>query len=405
MAKPFSFQTLFGRSGKSEVTLPDLNVARPKGVLIWLHVSERKKPKALAQLMQRLETEIDAQFLVTYPPEVAPHVLVQDYAICTVLPMSSPRDIEAFLDHWQPDYLIWAEDALHPAPLVSAKARGIPMVWVDAIAQEKPTKKRFWLPSTKPETVRFFDKLYARNEDAQKALSQDIRDDTRLIATGALAEETPVLECNADDLEALSETLVARPCWLAARVTMEELNTILRAQRGISRLSPRILLILVADAAKDAQAMFKQCRREGFHIASWDDGQLPNEKTDILLAENHAELGLFYRVAPITFMASSLMKGSPGHTPLEPAALGSAVLHGPSTPAHQKAYKRLARAGAAQVVLDAQDIVETLEELMAPDKVALMVHAGWETVSQGAGVINQIVTDAAKTLSSTEGQA
>ena len=34
--------------------------------------------------------------------------------------------------------------------------------------------------------------------------------------------------------------------------------------------------------------------------------------------------------------------------------------------------------------------------------VAMMVHAGWDTVSQGAGVINQIVQDISATLEKAE---
>jgi hypothetical protein len=42
---------------------------------------------------------------------------------------------------------------------------------------------------------------------------------------------------------------------------------------------------------------------------------------------------------------------------------------------------------------------------MAPDKVAEMVHAGWDTVSQGAGVINQIVEDISAAIELAEKQS
>jgi 3-deoxy-D-manno-octulosonic-acid transferase len=250
-----------------------------------------------------------------------------------------------------------------------------------------------------------FTHVFARDEAAAQRISRQIRRASAVSTTGILIEENPVLPCNADDLEALSESLVARPSWLAARVQRDELLLILDAQRSISRLSPRILLILVPDDPSDAQSFLKTGQELGFHIAQWDEGEFPSEKTDILLAENPKELGLFYRIAPITFVASSLKPKHGGRDPFDAAALGSAVLYGPSVHNYLNAYTRLAEANAAKVVQNAPALVRALEELMAPDKVAEMVHAGWDTVSQGAGVINQIVEDISAAIELAEKQS
>jgi 3-deoxy-D-manno-octulosonic-acid transferase len=99
-------------------------------------------------------------------------------------------------------------------------------------------------------------------------------------------------------------------------------------------------------------------------------------------------LGLWYRVAPISLVGGSLQPIG-GHNPFEPAALGSAILHGPYVTNFVDIYQRLSEAGAARLVTGPDTLSEAVHELMNPDKAAAMAHAAWEVVSQGAEVTDR----------------
>ncbi|MCH2250994.1 MAG: 3-deoxy-D-manno-octulosonic acid transferase [Cognatishimia sp.] len=404
MAKPLSLTTYLALARREKSTPLDLKQDRPSGYLIWLHCNDVQRATALADLGQRLAAQIDAQLLLTVPHGSTCPVGLEEIATCAFAPSENAEDIAKFLNHWRPDSAIWMGRKLRAGLIQATHDTGIPLFLIDADDPTLTARPSRWLPSPKRAILQMFDHIFARDDAAAQRISRLVRYTAPVTVTGPLIEENPVLPCNADDLEALSETLVARPCWLAARVQPDELPLVLDAQRSISRLSPRILLILVPDLAKDAADFRRLSRDLGFHIALWDDGVFPSEKTDILLAENPKELGLFYRIAPITFVGSSLKPGHGGRDPFDAAALGSAVLYGPSVHNHLNAYTRLANAHAARVVQNAPSLVRALEELMAPDKVATMVHAGWDTVSQGAGVINQIVSDISAAIDKAEAQ-
>ena len=393
MAKPFSLTTYQAMSRRHRSAPQDMLDARPEGKIIWLHCAEQKRLKTVKDLAQRLTAQLGANILVTLPTGVPAGDRLLDLAYCQPVPSEHPDDVAAFLNHWAPDVAVWVGDELRANLVQATKIRNVPISLLEAkdpALSQTPPK---WLPSPRRAVLQMFDQIFARTPEAADALRKLTKGQLPVTSTGQLVEETEVLTCNSDDLESLSEALVARPCWLAAHVQADELDSVLKAQRGISRSSPRILLILVPANPGDAADFLGICRREGFHVALWDDGVFPSENTDILLAENAAELGLFYRIAPITLLASSLKPGHKGRNPFDPAALGSAVLYGPSVYDHLPAYTRLANAKAARVVTSTHAIVTTLEDLMAPDKVALMVHAGWDTVSAGAGVVSQIIQD------------
>ena len=75
-----------------------------------------------------------------------------------------------------------------------------------------------------------------------------------------------------------------------------------------------------------------------------------------------------------------------GHNPFEPAALGSAILHGPDVRNFADIFARLGQAGAAREVRDWSDLGTTLARVLEPDVAAKMAHAAWEVCSSGADV-------------------
>jgi 3-deoxy-D-manno-octulosonic-acid transferase len=90
-------------------------------------------------------------------------------------------------------------------------------------------------------------------------------------------------------------------------------------------------------------------------------------------------------------MGSSLVDGSFGRDPNEPAAHGSAILHGPHVARFADRYARYADAGAARTVRDAATLFAEVQSLMPPDQSALMAQAAWDVASRGAEVTDRII--------------
>ncbi len=377
------------REGK---TLPKIDQPRPIGTLLWLHCSEPVKATALAQLGLRLAQQRgNTEVLLTLSPGRRLPKQLPNGVIYAEAPSENPSDVKVFLDHWKPTASIWIGPWLRPSLQVEAADRGIPMFLLDADEPGLESKRWRWLPDSLRTSLALFTRIFASNAAAGFRLRKTIGSDSAIEDSGQILEDSPALKCNATDLEDLSEALKARPSWLAARILPAELSFVLHAHKTTSKISPRLLLIIVPEHASDAVDLREKCIEAGWRVGSWDDGEVPDEKMEILIAENTAELGLFYRIAPITLMGCSLVSGQGGRNPFEPAALGSAVLYGPGVRNHLDAYSRLARAGGARIVRDAETLSAALSRLMAPDQVAQMVHAGWETVSEGAIVVDRVV--------------
>ena len=174
-------------------------------------------------------------------------------------------------------------------------------------------------------------------------------------------------------------------------VQLDELKAIIEAQLKVSRMALRLLLILVPDDETDGDEFHERLRDWGLNTARWSDGEMPDEACQVLLADTWGDLGLWYRLSPVTLMASSLSQGHGGGDPYEPAALGSAVLYGPYVGRYLSTYSKFAAAGAARIVKDAEGLALALQQLLAPDQAAIMAAAGWELASAGAEATDRVI--------------
>jgi 3-deoxy-D-manno-octulosonic-acid transferase len=121
------------------------------------------------------------------------------------------------------------------------------------------------------------------------------------------------------------------------------------------------------------------------------------------VADVPGEAGLWYRLAPITFLGGSLLRGGQGHDPCEPAALGSAILTGPDTGATGESFQRFLAAGAARTAGSAEALGEAVADLLAPDRAAEMARRAWEITSAGSDLTDRVIELVTQSLDERDG--
>ncbi|MFP4273483.1 MAG: 3-deoxy-D-manno-octulosonic acid transferase, partial [Paracoccaceae bacterium] len=306
------------------------------------------------------------------------------------VPAETLAETEAFAAHWRPDCGLWAGGTLRPALLAAVDQADVPLFMIDAGADEIGTGPGSWMPALVRTSQARFACALVRSEVAARRLQRLGVAPDDIAMTGPLREGAAALPCDMTEFDRMGQVLAGRPIWLAAMVQPGELDTVLRAHRATARLSHRLLLILVPDSTDMGDTFVAALDRAGLRHVRWSEGGLPDENTQVLLADTRGEMGLWYRLAPVTLMASSLEPGHGGRDPYEPAALGSAVLYGPNVGRHLGPYGRLSGAAAARIVKDSESLATALAELVAPDRAAVMAQAAWDIVSEGADVTDRI---------------
>jgi 3-deoxy-D-manno-octulosonic-acid transferase len=389
---------------------PDFTPAapRPKGQLVWIHAAEPAKIPAILDLVERIAAARDrVSLLITLVDRPDPEIAEQAQAKAILLeraPSEHPEATAAFLAHWRPDLCIWTWGGIRPNLVQQTLATGCPTALIDADTRGFDGRRDRWLPEVSRTLLSEFSAVMVRSAAAMQRLVALGLAENRLTLTPPLQAGGKALGCEDSDLAEMSSMLGGRPVWLATGVQEEEVMAVLSAHRQALRLSHRLLLILHPASTTLAERIRQKAVEDGFRLCAWYEGGVPDDNTQILLADDARDLGLFFRVAPVSFLGSSLAAGYGGQNPFEAAALGSAVLYGPNVRRYLPFYTRLANAGAARIVNDAQTLGTAVIRLISPDQAAAMAHAGWDVISEGADVIDRVVALVEKSLDEKQRQ-
>ncbi|WP_102225511.1 3-deoxy-D-manno-octulosonic acid transferase [Acidimangrovimonas sediminis] len=380
---------------------------RPSGPLIWFPLETGADggasgaPPGLPELLHHIRDSARApEVLVTrVMPEPAPAQrehgtegagaadLPEDIWQVPAPPPTLP-DIRAFLRHWRPDLIVLTGDALPAALIHEAGRAGIPVHWIDARPPRAGHPRRF--PGVLPTLLQSLSLITAPDAGSARALRRLGAPQSRMTIGGALHEAPVVLPHVEAEREALALLAKTRPIWLAACLPQAEEAAVIEAHRLALRRAHRLLLIVVPRDPSRADTLIRKMEiAEGWTVARRSSDEEPEEEVQAYVADTEGEMGLWYRLAPITYLGGSLSEGVI-RSPLEPAALGSAIVHGPEAGRHGAALSRLAAARAARAVQRAQELGEAVSDLIAPDRAAALAHNAWEASTAGAEVADRL---------------
>ncbi len=374
---------------------------RPDGPLIWLNATtemDRAAGKLLAQHLAEKRPDLTIVVNCDLPREEQSEV-IPDHPNVICAPLGAgPR---AFLARWKPDLVVHIGAALDASLVPHIQT---PQMMVDArITPPKGASARLW---RRAERLMLGKMLEIHVQDQASAAEIARMKLKPAIVAGQISETPEPLDASESERNAIAQTLQARPVWAALSLPRGEERAVLAAHGHALRHAHRTLLILQPEDAERGVELAESLNQSGWTIATrWDAGE-PDSDTEIFLVDDPSEAGLWYRLAPLAFMGGTLFgKGKAPRSPLEAAALGSAILHGPNTECYGADYARLEAARATRRVASASALGEAVADLLAPDRMAMLAHNAWAVTSGGAGVTLALTLAILETLDALEAPA
>ena len=363
--------------------------ARPDGPLIWLHAASVGESLSLLEMIRRMGAERpDLHFLLTTGTVTSATLLatrLPDRTIHQFVPMDVRPWVRRFLDHWAPDLVVLAESELWPALIVECDRRAMPLALINARMTEASFRR--WRRAGRG-AVRAMLARMAHVQAQDEASAGRLRalglPEDRLEVTGTLKEGSAALPHDEGERARLAAVTSDRQLWLAASTHPGEEAMALDAHAHAVRSWHRLLLVLAPRHPERGDEIEAALHEGGWSVARRSRGEEIGPLTQVYLADTMGEMGLWYRLCPVSFVGGSLV-GVGGHNPFEPAALGSAILHGPNVENFAEIYARLRAAGAAREVTAAR-LGPMLAAVLEPDEAARLAHAAWEVCSAGSEV-------------------
>lgn len=340
---------------------------RPEGRLVWLHGASVGESLILASLVDALSgTHPELNFVVTTGTLTSATLMQQrlpSHARHQFVPIDTIAAARGFLDHWQPDLVVFAESELWPNLIIETALRDIPMALVNARMNEKSLRN--W--RNRPDSARWllacFDWIGAADARTQEGL-EDLTGRPVTLAGNLKLEAQPVLP-DSHELTRVRVDVTGRKVWLAASTHEGEEATILSAHDLVLKQDPDALLILAPRHPERGDAVEALIRKRGYGCARRSRLELPKAEHQVWLADTLGEMPLWFTIAPAALIAGSLDPGIGGHNPIEASRAGAAVISGRHYVSFQDLYDAYVRHNAVRLVDDALDISEAVADIWA----------------------------------------
>lgn len=325
---------------------------------------------------------------------LGPVAAERGHALAQVLPEvpGDPLSARRLLQQAAPAALLVLGERLPAALVAACDDLDVPSTLIARTLPPDPPAPRSLWRSTRPRNP--LSRLTRLLLTDRLARTEAIRQGVAPARIEVMAAPTPVLPppgCNRRELAALRPILRQRHVWLAAALPAAEGPTVIAAQAELLAAHHRTLLIVAPAREADAEPIAAAAEAAGLTVARREEDEEPGVDIQILVAGDSSELGLWYRLAPVTFMGGTLSgDDEAARSPLEPAALGSAILHGPNVARHAAAWTALRALSATRQVRDTPGLAAAAEALTNPDQAARLAQAAWAAATAGAEVVRRM---------------
>lgn len=368
--------------------------------VIWIVTETPATIRAFLNIAKRLSvTGPDVHLLISGPETLAEEI--DGVAGVSLVPLPGERasDVQRFLDHWQPVICFWDGMPVQPGTILAGAEAGLPMVMLNFSMERQSEGQSFLQARLMRKAMHCFRLVFVLSHaDGGACIRMGLPEDCVLVR-GPVSEGLLPPECDMDELDNMAGSLSGRDTWLAACVAEDEEAILLDVHESLRGTNRRLLLVLNPSNASDGDRVSGRLQQKGLRYAQRSRGQPITDQTQVYIADEADELGLWYRIAPISYLGGTLSLKASGTDPRHAGALGSAIVHGPRTAPYREIYEQLHNQAppAAMQAVSAEGLAKCISELLSPDRAAAQAHAAWEYVSRGAELtdhLNALITEA-----------
>jgi 3-deoxy-D-manno-octulosonic-acid transferase len=180
--------------------------------------------------------------------------------------------------------------------------------------------------------------------------------------------------------------------WAAASLHESEENEILEAYKIAKQHLPNLVLIIIPRAIELSENTMKKALRYSKRVVKRSDFRdLPKKETAILVVNRIGELGLWYKLAFISFIGNSLCfkKIKTGKNPFEALQANSIVIHGPKM--IEPGYDKPASLGISDIVENRNDIANAVIKYSVANRRKEKIKRGQDLIKANKAITQNLI--------------
>lgn len=339
---------------------------RPDGDVIWIHAVSVGETRAAQPLVKALrERYPDHRIVMTHMTPTGRETSVAlfgDSAERVYLPYDTPWAVARFLNHFRPSLGLVMETELWPNLVAACRDRGMPLLLVNARLSERSARRYARWPALTRQMLCGLAAVVAQGEDDARRLRELGAVDVAVLGNLKFDIEPPAAQIALG--REFRERVGQRPVLLCASTREGEEALILDAWLAARPNDDRALLAIVPRHPQRFEEVAALIAGKGLRMQRRSDDKAVAEEAEVWLGDSMGELFAYYAMADVAFVGGSLLDYGCQNL-IEPCAVGTPVLIGPSTFNFAEAAREALAAGAAVQMMDADALVRAARSLLS----------------------------------------
>lgn len=363
---------------------------------IWIHAASVGEVQASAAFVKALQHALPNTpiILTTFTPTGSEQVLRSfgEGVFHMYVPLDYGWMIQRFLTRLKPALLVLMERELWPNMLATTHKNNIPIMLANARLSEKSLQGYLKYPRIVQPMLQALDRVAAHNAvDAERYVRLGVADD-KVAVVGSIKFDVNVPEGLAQQGQALRQQWGEQRLVLALASSHEdEDERLLDLYPQLLQEFPQLLLLLIPRHPERFDAVVNAAYKRQLKVVRRSQAQATND-TQVYVADTMGEMLKVLAAADLVLMGGSLIERG-GHNPIEPAALGKAVVIGPHYFNFAEIVEGFVAVDALKVVsVQADELKQQLLSLLADDKQRhKMGQAALQLVADNRGAVAKLV--------------
>jgi 3-deoxy-D-manno-octulosonic-acid transferase len=370
---------------------------------LWLHAVSVGEVNLCTQLIRALELRLpNIKFVVSTTTTTGMQELrrkLPGHVSKIYYPVDTRGSVRRALQTISPRAVVLVEAEIWPNFLWRALDRGTPVFLVNARLSERSYRGYKRLRLLFRRLFGSFAGVGAQTEaDAERLVTLGCRPEAVRVVGSLKYDAAELDERRSTDIPGLLEKLGVRPedlVLLGGSTHPGEEQILARVYLKLRQRFPSLFLILVPRHFERSRDVGRQLEGLGVRFVYRKDvaGSTPwkEERPDCLLVNTTGELRHFYRQATVVFVGKSLAAHG-GQNPIEPGALGKALVIGPNMENFADITRSFLQAGGAIQVPDEAGLEKAVAELLADERKREDVGSrALAVVRENLGAVNRTV--------------
>ena len=370
---------------------------RPKKNVIWINALGLGETLSLTIFLSELSKVFSDHIILVTSSTLQSNLALENIPLPkNIIHQFAPVDnyyvLNSFLDYWDPKMALFSELDVWPLRTSKVKERKIPLLLINTRMDEKKKASRKRLGKLFSEPLKEFDHIFLQDQSSKLYLMDFGVDERKTTVNGPLKLAGTIFPDTSDIEKRLNILFKDKLIWAAASLHESEENEILEAYKIAKQHLPNLVLIIIPRAVELSENTMKKALRYSKRVVKRSDFRdLPKKETAILVVNRIGELGLWYKLAFISFIGNSLSfkQIKTGKNPFEALQANSIVIHGPKM--IEPGYEKPASLGISDIVENRNDIANAVIKYSVANRRKEKIKRGQDLIKANKAITQNLI--------------